>query len=95
MCKTATVVFTAIMVTILVRYLHMGLPGILYGYACGFGLSSLLIIILTKYWRVFKFKAISIKGVKEILEYSFPLIPNDISWWVINASDRIIINFVI
>lgn len=94
-CKTSTVVFTVIMVTILVRKCHMGLSGIMYGYASGFGLSSLLIFALTKYWKIFNIKAISIKGVEELLKYSFPLIPNDISWWVINVSDRVIINFVL
>lgn len=30
--------------------------------------------------------------LKEMLSYSVPLIPNGISWWITNASDRIIIN---
>lgn len=30
---------------------------------------------------------------KEILKYSLPLIPNGISWWVMNVSDRTIISY--
>lgn len=42
-------------------------------------------------------KFLSIKYVKKelfnnLLKYSFPLIPNTLCWWVVNASDRIIIN---
>ncbi len=29
---------------------------------------------------------------KELIQYSLPLIPNGISWWIINASDRTIIS---
>ena len=29
--------------------------------------------------------------VKEVLRYSLPLIPNTISWWIVNSSDRYII----
>ncbi|MDX2776120.1 oligosaccharide flippase family protein [Streptomyces caniscabiei] len=32
---------------------------------------------------------------KRLLAYSFPLVPNGISWWVINVSDRTIISVVL
>ena len=32
------------------------------------------------------------KTIKEFLKYSVPLIPHSLSWWIINASDRTIIN---
>lgn len=32
---------------------------------------------------------------KEVLAFSAPLVPSSIAWWVINASDRIIITFTI
>ena len=30
---------------------------------------------------------------KEVFAYSFPLVPNQISWWIVNSSDRYIILF--
>lgn len=33
--------------------------------------------------------------LKEMLGYSIPLIPNQLSWWVLNASDRVIVSFFI
>lgn len=94
-CKTVTVVFTAIMVTLLVRVFSLGLDGILLGYAFGFYISDIIIIFVTRYWKYFSFGSFSMKGIKELVSYSYALIPNDISWWVINVSDRTIINLVL
>lgn len=33
--------------------------------------------------------------IKQIAKYSFPLIPNQLSWWVVGASDRVIVSKVI
>lgn len=35
------------------------------------------------------------KKVKEMLHYSIPMIPNSISWWIVNASDRALITLYI
>lgn len=95
LCKTVTVVFTAVMVTVFVRIFKLGLDGILLGYAFGFYISDVIIILVTKYWKYFSFNSFSIEGIKELISYSYVLIPNDISWWVINVSDRMIINLVL
>lgn len=91
LCKSLGTVFTAAFVTIFIRVLHMKLDGILLGYALGFLVSDLMVCLLTKYPSYFSLRAFSIKGIKELLSYSLPLIPNDISWWIINVSDRSII----
>jgi len=40
-------------------------------------------------------KRINFKIGRELLTYSLPLLPNNISWWVLNISDRTIISLVI
>lgn len=55
---------------------------------------SFLICIGIVYYKYDIFR-ITNKGdynLKKTLSYSLPLIPNGISWWVTNASDRLIIN---
>lgn len=45
--------------------------------------------------RIYKYihiNSFSKTKLKEILKYSFPLIPHSISWWIINASDRTILS---
>jgi len=50
------------------------------------------LIVATKSWRFFSFKKFDWNLFKSISSYSLPLIPNSLSWWVINASDRSIIS---
>ena len=37
--------------------------------------------------------AVNVKRVKELLEYSLPLVPNSVCWWVVSACDRYVISF--
>lgn len=91
-CKSITVIVTAITVTIFVKFLNLGLSGMIYGYALGFYISSLFIIFKTKFWECLRSTKLSISSIKELISYSWALVPNDISWWIINVSDRQIIN---
>lgn len=34
-----------------------------------------------------------LKNIKKMISYSFPLIPNNISWWINNSSDKYILSF--
>lgn len=49
--------------------------------------------------KLYKYLNIKIKSnneiTKEMYKYSLPLIPNSISWWVINVSDRTIVSYVL
>ena len=42
-------------------------------------------------WKLVKLSAVSSNKIQEMLRYSLPLIPNAISWWIANTSDRLII----
>lgn len=83
----------AICVTIFVFFLKWGLCGILIGYACGDIIAIGSILILSKRRFLIDIRKVSKETLRKILEYSLPLIPNDISWWIMNASDRTIITF--
>ena len=41
------------------------------------------------------FKKKDNQTLKEMLKYSVPLVPNMLSWWIVNASDRIIISTIL
>lgn len=45
--------------------------------------------------RSFKILAISHELRRKLLLYSIPLIPNTVSWWVLNVSDRLMITYYI
>lgn len=42
-------------------------------------------------WKFIRVGAVNSKKIQEMLQYSLPLIPNAISWWIANTSDRLII----
>ncbi|NUU59621.1 lipopolysaccharide biosynthesis protein [Paenibacillus agri] len=45
-----------------------------------------------KVYSYIELRSVKIKKVRELLQYSFPLIPNSLSWWILNASDRIVVS---
>ena len=94
-CKSATTFFSAVMICVFVRCIHLGLDGLILGYCSGYFLSILLVVFLTKFWRQLSGVQLSTARFKELVSYSWPLIPNDLSWWVISVSDRQIINMFI
>ena len=46
-----------------------------------------------KVWELFSFKLFNINIFKDIGRYSLPLVPNQLSWWVIGVSDRTIVSY--
>lgn len=55
--------------------------------------SVIYLIIKMKIWNYIDFSRISKKTIKELLSYSWPMVPNSLSVWVLNASDRFVITF--
>ena len=82
----------ALFVTVFILIFKMGLPGILLGYSFGNIISILVTCLISKVNKKIKISNCSKKEFKEIVRYSAPLIPNSISWWIANASDRTLIS---
>lgn len=78
-------------VTVFVLLFDMGLKGIVYGYAMGYLLGEVILVCITKYWRFLKWNLVKFSDIKELVRYAYPLIPNNICWWIINVSDRTLI----
>lgn len=58
-------------------------------------IAIFFIIFKINFIRYLRIKQIKSSTYKELLVYSWPLIPNAISWWLINASDRYIILYLL
>ena len=58
-------------------------------------LGILYISIVLKLHSFIDIKLINKKKIKDLLFYSLPMIPNQLSWWVVNISDRTIITHFI
>lgn len=70
---------------------HMGLEGMLQASILAQFIVSVFFVVKIKLWKYVSFTIIEFKLVKEMICYSLPLIPNKISWTIINLSDRIVL----
>lgn len=77
-------------IVLLVSFKGDGLNGLLCSMILGAALSTIYLIIIGNFFKNIKF-SFSRSLLKEMLAYSWPLIPNSLSGWVMNLSDRLVI----
>ena len=87
----STIVFNIIFLSVF----HFGAEGMLYSFILGNLLCILFLVFRLKIYKYIVFKSFSLKCLKDCLKYSLPLVPNVLSWWIMGASDRTIVSFVI
>ena len=71
--------------------LHMKAEGMLLSSVIGNLVASGYVFLKDKIFRQIKIGAIDICLLKNMLKYAWPLVPNALIWWVVNASDRSIV----
>lgn len=77
---------------ILIAFMGLKAEGLIISNIIGYVFSFTYIIISCKFISYIKFSYKDEKIAKELISYSLPLIPNSLNWWIMNVSDRIIIN---
>ena len=80
---------------ILIVAFHLGAYGMLLATLIGNLACAIYIFISKKIYKYIKIKQNDKQLLKEIIKYSIPLVPNMISWWIVNASDRTIVTAVL
>lgn len=78
-------------VVLMVAIGKRGLEGVLFSIIIATFISLLLLIGVGKIKKYVDFKFISRAVLKELLNYSWPMIPNSLSSWVLRISDRMVI----
>ncbi len=73
----------------------LGAEGMIISMALANFVCSLYLFIRLKLKDYIDFKLVDKKLIKSMNKYSIPLIPNGVSWWIVNISDRSIIAFVL
>ncbi len=66
---------------------------ILISSALGNAFCSIYLIVRNKLYKFIKRNLFDKKLLKKMLKISLPMIPDGLSWWVVNVSDRTIISF--
>ena len=80
---------------ILICFMDMRADGMILSMALANFVCSLYLFIRLKLYSYIKKELIDFKLLKEMFQYSIPLIPNGVSWWIVNVSDRTIISLVL
>lgn len=76
---------------IFIAVFYWGIEGMLSAMIIGRVVATFVYIICLKLWQYVDLKKINIPKIKEMLKYAIPLIPNRVSWLIINLSSRIVI----
>ncbi|OKZ56996.1 MAG: hypothetical protein BHV99_02925 [Clostridium sp. 26_21] len=58
-------------------------------------ICTIYLLIANKIFKNVKIKYIDKKLIKDLLKYSMPMIPNELSWWIVHVSDRTIISYAL
>lgn len=82
----STIAFNVLFLVVI----KLGANGMLLGTMLGQIVATIYLFISLKLYKYLKVKAYKKEVIESLWKYSLPLIPNAISWWVFNASDRVI-----
>ena len=87
----STIVLNVIFITVF----HMGAYGMLIATLIANILCIMFLFFRKKIYKLLIKKNYKKSTRKELWKYSIPLIPNQLSWWIVNVSDRTIITHFI
>ena len=85
-------VFNLILAPIFLIILKMGLEGLLLVLTISDCLSFIYVLFKGNLFKKISYRYIDRKVIISLLKYSLPLVPNKISEWVVNLSDRLVIS---
>ncbi len=80
---------------ILICFVGLKSEGMIISMALANAICSLYLFIKLKLYKYIDFKLVDKALIKDMYKYSIPLVPNGISWWIVNISDRTIISFIL
>lgn len=88
---TSAIVLNVMMLAVF----QAGLPGLLLATLLAQVVTIIYLCRKVRPWNYFSFSNIDKEVFRTVREYSIPLIPNNLAWWVVNVSDRTIISYVL
>lgn len=77
----------------LLLFLEINLKNILYCLFSAQMLSTFIVLFKSKIYKYLNIRYVELELSKKMISYSWPLLPNSISWWLIDLGNRYIILF--
>lgn len=90
-----TTLFSGVLNIIFIVLLDYGIVGYLISFILAYVLSTLYLIYAVKPFNGVRKKYIDSKILMHLINYSLPLIPNNLMWWLTNSSSRFFINWFV
>ena len=87
----ANSVIKMLLIVVMVSGLNIGLNGALIATILAFSVAILVNFVFGSIYKYFSLYHFSIKKLKSMLMYSWPMVPNSLSFWVMNLSGRVIV----
>lgn len=85
---------TIILNIIFIAVLNMQARGLLWANTIANTITALIVLYALKVHKFISTKNFSMKKLKEMINYSFPLVPNNLSWIIISLSDRLMLTWI-
>jgi O-antigen/teichoic acid export membrane protein len=81
---------------VLLLVFNLGVRGYIVSFIIGHVVASTYLILRTKiYHSLGKSFHVNKSTLRKMLWYSIPMIPNSISWWITNSSDKYMLSFIV
>lgn len=88
-------VVNCISVVIVLQIKNTGLSGAIFSLLLADTAAVIYLTVKINLFGYLKWNAVSLAKIKELVSYSWPMIPNNLSNWVLKLSDRLIITAVL
>lgn len=85
----------AISNVVLIVFFKAGIRGYLFSSVISLCITCIVCFIIADLWRTIKKAKIDFSLLQRMIVYSAPLILNNISWWLIHSTDKVMINWMI
>lgn len=91
LCTSVQPIVNMLLVVVLVYFLDGGLEGALIAMAVSVIVALIIAVVKGHVLSKINLKLLSKKQLKEIIDYSWPMIPNSLSMWLLHFSDRLVL----
>lgn len=78
-----------------IKVLGFGVKGYIFSYCLANLIAMIYMVIKSRCLELLSVASFSLIKTKEMLKYSIPMIVNNVSWWILNASDKLVLNIFI
>lgn len=79
------------LIVVVVGYGDKGINGVLISLITATGISIIFLVKKTGIIKEINFSLVSFSTIRQMLSYSWPMIPNTLSSWILSASDRFVL----